>query len=70
MPVVVPREARAIFAGLGDRLATTDQPQRLVEHWEQPESCWFAGNHVGYLWSDTVWRFVDQALTKRGLIGR
>ena len=70
MPVAVPHEARAIFAGLGDRLATTDQPQRLIEHWEHPETCWFAGNHVGYLWSETVWKFVDQALTKRGLVSR
>lgn len=67
MPVLVPHESRAVFAGLGDRLATTDQPQQLVEHWEQPETCWFAGNHVGYLWSETVWKFVDESLTKRGL---
>jgi pimeloyl-ACP methyl ester carboxylesterase len=69
MPVATPRPARAIFAGLGDRLATTEQARRLWEHWEEPETCWFAGNHVGYLWSDTVWRFVDGALAARGLSG-
>jgi len=67
MPTVTPHAARAIFAGLGDRLATTDQARRLWEHWDEPETCWFAGNHVGYLWSDTVWRFVDSVIESRGL---
>ena len=67
LPTVVPHASRAIFAGLGDRLATTDQARRLWEHWDEPETCWFAGNHVGYLWSDTVWAFVTQAMEKRGL---
>lgn len=67
MPTVTPPAARAIFAGLGDRLATTDQARRLWEHWDEPETCWFAGNHVGYLWSDTVWRFVDSVIESRGL---
>lgn len=67
MAPVTPRPARAIFAGLGDRLATTDQARRLWEHWDRPETSWFQGNHVGYLWSDTVWRFVTSALDARNL---
>lgn len=67
MPTVTPGPARAIFAGLGDRLATTDQARRLWNHWDEPETCWFAGNHVGYLWSDTVWQFVASAMEQRGL---
>lgn len=64
---VVPHGARAIFAGLGDRLVTPDQAQQLWTHWDCPEIRWFAGNHVGYLWSDTVWRFVAEAFEGRGL---
>ncbi|MCB0987726.1 MAG: alpha/beta hydrolase, partial [Acidimicrobiales bacterium] len=67
MPVATPHGARAIFAGRGDRLATTDQARRLWEHWDEPETCWFPGNHVGYLWSDTVWKFVASAMDRRGL---
>ncbi len=67
MEPVTPRAARAIFAGLGDRLATTDQARRLWEHWERPETSWFQGNHVGYLWSDAVWRFVTTVLDERHL---
>ena len=68
MPPLVPPAARAMFAGLGDRLATTAQAHQLWEHWEEPETCWFPGNHVGYLWSEGVWRFVDSALGSRGLV--
>ncbi len=68
MPPRVPHSARAIFAGLGDRLATTEQARRLWEQWEQPEICWFPGNHVGYLWSGKAWSFVDTTLEARGLI--
>ncbi len=67
MPAVTPRPARAVFAGLGDRLATTDQARRLWEHWDKPETHWFQGNHVGYLWSDSVWRFVTTVLDERSL---
>lgn len=69
MATVVPPEARAIFAGMGDRLAPPDQAHRLWEHWQEPETCWFPGNHVGYLWSDKVWRFVDSVFESRGLVG-
>ena len=67
MEPVTPRRARAIFAGLGDRLATTDQARRLWEHWDKPETLWFQGNHIGYLWSETVWRFVTSVLDERSL---
>lgn len=69
MPTATPPAARAIFAGLGDRLATTEHARRLWTHWENPDTCWFPGNHVGYLWSGKVWRFVDTALADRGLVG-
>lgn len=68
MPVVLPKEKRAIFAGLGDRLTTTEQAYRLWQHWDEPEMHWFAGNHVGYLWSDSAWAFVDETVKRAGLI--
>ncbi|MBK6855054.1 MAG: alpha/beta hydrolase family protein [Microthrixaceae bacterium] len=67
MPVAAPIGARAIFAGRADRLATTEQARKLWEHWDEPETSWFPGNHVGYLWSDVVWKFVASAMDKRGL---
>jgi len=68
MPTAAPPGARAIFAGLGDRLAPVEHACRLWEHWEEPEMCWFPGSHVGYLWSGKVWRFVDTVFQDRGLV--
>ena len=48
-------------------MATTNQARRLRDHWGNPEMSWFAGNHVGYLWSDTAWQFVNDMLERRGL---
>lgn len=62
MPCRVPHEDRAIFAGLGDRMAVPAQAQALWEHWDEPAIRWFPGNHVGYLWSSKVADFVDGVL--------
>lgn len=66
MPVVTPNDARAIFAGMGDRLAPPAQAKRLYRHWGDPDMCWYPGNHVGYLWADKAWAFVDDMLENRG----
>jgi hypothetical protein len=66
----VPVERRFIFAGLGDRLARPSQAYRLWLHWDRPSTCWYAGNHVGYLWSTQVTDFIVRALTSSGFDGR
>ncbi len=65
-----PRDRRYVFAGMGDRMATPVQAQRLWEHWERPSICWYAGNHVGYLWSGAVRRFLTESLRSAGLAER
>jgi len=62
-PLVAP-DRRYIFAGYGDRLATPDQARRLAEHWGDPTVSWYAGNHVGYLWSGQVTAFVEASLAE------
>jgi hypothetical protein len=57
-----PRDSRFVFAGYGDRLATAGQAQRLWEHWDRPEICWYPGDHVGYLWSRRVRDFLRASL--------
>ncbi len=59
----VPHERRFLYAGYGDRLAFPDQAMQLWEHWGRPPISWYAGNHVGYLWSRQVSRFLEQSLT-------
>ncbi len=67
MDVAAPPASRAIFAGMGDRLAPPDQARRLWEHWGEPQICWYPGNHVGFMWADKAWTFVDHVLEDRGL---
>ncbi len=65
----VPQDRRFIFAGYGDRLAPPEQAQALWEHWQRPEISWYAGNHVGYLWSKKVAAFLVDSLADTGFTG-
>ena len=65
----VPKDRRFIFAGYGDRLAPPEQAQTLWEHWDKPEISWYAGNHVGYLWSKKVANFLVDSLADSGFSG-
>jgi dienelactone hydrolase len=65
----VDRDRRFIFAGYGDRLAPPDQAQRLWEHWGEPRISWYAGNHVGYLWSRQVSDFLVDSLRESSATG-
>ena len=60
----VPADRRYIFAGYGDRMATPDQARRLADHWDGPPVSWYAGNHVGYLWSKQVTGFIMASLAE------
>ena len=62
----VPHDRRFIFAGLGDRMAPPDQALALWRHWDEPEISWYAGNHVGYLWSRQVTAFINDSLEASG----
>jgi len=67
MPCRVPVDGRYVFAGLGDRMATFGHARRLWLHWERPALATYHGGHVGFFWSATVKRFVDEALVRSGL---
>lgn len=62
----VPHKGRFIFAGLGDRMSTPKQAYRLWLHWDRPGLAWYPGNHVGYIWSREVDRFIRGVLTASG----
>ena len=59
----VPHDSRFIYAGLADRMAPPEQAQRLWKHWGEPEIAWYPGNHVGFLLTREITRFVEVALT-------
>lgn len=63
----LPVDRRYIFAGLGDRMATFGHARRLWLHWDRPRLATYHGGHIGFYWSATVKRFVDEALQVSGL---
>jgi len=58
----VPREQRAVYAGMGDRFVPTRQTLALWRHWDQPELRWYPGGHVGFVWSKPAAAFVQARL--------
>jgi hypothetical protein len=62
-PATVPHDRRFIYAGYADRLALPDQAHRLWRHWDEPSISWYAGNHVGYIWSRQVSDYVADSLS-------
>jgi hypothetical protein len=68
MPPRVPREARFVYAGTADRLATPDHARDLWEHWERPRIAWFEGSHVSFFLEPEVRALVLGALAARGLL--
>lgn len=64
----VPREARFVYAGTADRLATPDHARDLWEHWERPRIAWFEGSHVSFFLEPEVRALVREALRERGLL--
>ena len=62
----VPKAGRFIYAGLGDRMAPPPQAHALWRHWDEPEIHWYAGNHIGYLWSKEVGAFLERSFTSAG----
>ncbi|MBX7159928.1 MAG: alpha/beta hydrolase [Acidimicrobiia bacterium] len=62
-PALVDHDRLFMYAGIGDRMAMPEQAHTLWKHWEEPRIEWYPGNHVGYMWSGDVRRFVDEVLT-------
>jgi pimeloyl-ACP methyl ester carboxylesterase len=63
----LPRERRYLFAGLGDRMSTFGQAERLWEHWDRPRMAWYPGGHIGFWFASSIGRFVSEALVDAGL---
>lgn len=64
----VPLAGRFIYAGIADQLVhPREQVIRLWRHWGRPQIVWYRGGHTGFLGSQPVHRFVDEALVQSGL---
>jgi pimeloyl-ACP methyl ester carboxylesterase len=58
---------RSIWAGRADRLVRPVQVRRLATQWGDPEVCWYAGGHMGFLAARSVHRHVAGALVGAGI---
>lgn len=64
-----PVDRRFILGGTADRLLDpVHQTAALWKHWERPSIHWLASGHVGHLWRRDTAAFVDDALTRSGLV--
>jgi len=64
---LVPKEHRAIFGAVADRLVTPDQVHDLWKHWDEPEIVWYQGGHVTFRAHAAVRRLVRSTLRDAGL---
>lgn len=60
-------KTRSIWAGRADRLVRPPQVQRLIAHWGNPDVCWYAGGHMGFLTARSVHRHISHALVHAGV---
>lgn len=68
MPPRVPHEARFVYAGTADRLATPDHARDLWEHWERPRIAWFEGSHLSFFLEREVRELIREALASQGFL--
>jgi dienelactone hydrolase len=58
----VPKKARAIYAGVADRLVPPDQVRDLWTHWDEPDIVWYQGSHVTFMLDPRVRTMVKRVL--------
>jgi hypothetical protein len=59
----IPHDRRFIYAGLADQIIhPIHQIREIARHWEEPDTHWFSGSHVGFFVSRPVHEFLEHAL--------
>ena len=58
----LPKERRAIYGGICDRLVPPEQVRDLWEHWERPPMHWYQGSHLSFPLEPGVRALVDGTL--------
>jgi len=62
---LVPRDGRAIYGGVADRLVPPDQVRDLWRHWEEPDMVWYQGAHITFQLDSRVRELVKRVLCER-----
>lgn len=64
---LVPKERRAVFAGVADRVVTAAEASALWHHWNTPRIAWFQGTHRGFLSSPQGRALLAETLRSAGM---
>jgi hypothetical protein len=62
---LVPKDGRAIYGGVADRLVPPDQVRDLWRHWDEPDIVWYQGAHVTFPLDPRVRSLVNRVLSER-----
>jgi predicted esterase YcpF (UPF0227 family) len=68
MRPVIPREDRAIFAGVADRVTPPAEAVALWNHWGKPRIAWYEGTHRGFLSTPEGRKVVTEAFRASGVV--
>ncbi|HVP30133.1 MAG TPA: alpha/beta hydrolase [Myxococcota bacterium] len=63
----VPKESRAIFGGIVDRLVPPDQVRDLWRHWDRPKIVWYPGAHMTFGLHPRVRHLIEDTLRDSGM---
>ena len=64
---LVPKDRRAVFAGVADRVVTATEADALWHHWDEPRIAWFQGTHRGFLSSPQGRALLSETLRSAGM---
>ncbi len=65
---IVPKDRRAIFAGVADRIVPPSEALSLWRHWDRPRVVWYQGTHRGFLRTEEGKRALTDTLRASGLL--
>lgn len=65
---LVPKQNRAIFAGVADRVVTAAEANVLWHHWDRPRIEWFQGTHRGFLSTPQGRAMLAETLAAAGIV--
>jgi len=63
----VPKEHRALFGGVADRLVPPEQVRNLWRHWEHPPIVWYQGAHLTFMLDPRVRELLERTLRESDL---
>ncbi|MDQ4105979.1 MAG: alpha/beta hydrolase [Actinomycetota bacterium] len=65
---LIPKERRAIFGGVADRVVPATEAASLWHHWNRPRATWYPGTHRGFLRTHEGKAALEDVLRSSGML--